>query len=940
MILQVVYMGITLLGMIFPAVLWGMEGTAPEVRSFTKALYGASSQNWSVAQGKDGTIYIANSAGLLEYDGSTWLVHPSPDGNIIRAVAVDSSGVVYTSGYQELGFWKRDNFGKLQYTSLKEKALALFTPNVEYWNIFLDGTKVLFQAFTQILVYEMGNFSVIPFDIFVNSAALIDGRLFINEIDRGIFEIRDTVKAPLVTGDFFRGKAMRFLLPWNEGNFLLGTASDGVYLVSEGKVEEWNPILNEYFRRTQVNRACLLPGGEVAIGTILDGIFVVGSDGRLREQMNSRNGMQNNTVLGLLSDQEGNIWAALDRGVDLIIRNPSGGVRYYPVEGIGAVYDAAVYKGKLFLGTNQGLFEGEISGIPGNFRLIPGTQGQVWDLEEVGSELVVGHNSGTFTLSGSEIRKISPVSGGFSIRPNPREPGTWVQCTYSNLVIFRETNGRLQLNKVIYNFNELIRFLEFDHLGNLWAGHMHRGIYQLRLSSDGDSVRMINYFGENSVFGKDHSLRVFNVGNRVVFTTGEKLYTFDDLNNNIIPYERLNTYLGGYAGADRIIAAGENLYWMITRAKIGLWRISGDDAVLVREYPSGVFGNQLVRNFENITVVSKREAAVCLENGIAFVETQPGKAPHFPEEKPPEIRSAWLKGRDGNPIYLSPHDQAYKINWALNSLHVRAAFPWFGSGDLTWEWLLEGLSPQWNSNGTSPVFEFVRLPAGKYMLKVRTVDSWGNHSRELEIPLVVLHPWYWSLTARLFYLLLSVAALLLFRLRVESNTRKKEQRKREENERELIRLKNEKLQTEISFKSRELANSTMAIIKKNEFLLDLKELVLSHKNQLGIRYPDKYSNELLRKIDNHLSSHDEWKIFETNFEQAHETFMRNLKNRYADLTPWDMRLSAFLRMNLSSKEIAPLMGISVRGVENHRYRLRKKMGLLHDENLIEIILKL
>ena len=205
---------------------------------------------------------------------------------------------------------------------------------------------------------------------------------------------------------------------------------------------------------------------------------------------------------------------------------------------------------------------------------------------------------------------------------------------------------------------------------------------------------------------------------------------------------------------------------------------------------------------------------------------------------------------------------------------------------------------------------------------------------------MVLHPWYWSLTARLFYLLLSVAALLLFRLRVESNTRKKEQRKREENERELIRLKNEKLQTEISFKSRELANSTMAIIKKNEFLLDLKELVLSHKNQLGIRYPDKYSNELLRKIDNHLSSHDEWKIFETNFEQAHETFMRNLKNRYADLTPGDMRLSAFLRMNLSSKEIAPLMGISVRGVENHRYRLRKKMGLLHDENLIEIILKL
>ena len=68
--------------------------------------------------------------------------------------------------------------------------------------------------------------------------------------------------------------------------------------------------------------------------------------------------------------------------------------------------------------------------------------------------------------------------------------------------------------------------------------------------------------------------------------------------------------------------------------------------------------------------------------------------------------------------------------------------------------------------------------------------------------------------------------------------------------------------------------------------------------------------------------------------------MKNLKNRYPDLTPGDMRLCAFLRMNLASKEIAPLMGISVRGVENHRYRLRSKLGLEHDENLIGTLLKL
>jgi len=132
----------------------------------------------------------------------------------------------------------------------------------------------------------------------------------------------------------------------------------------------------------------------------------------------------------------------------------------------------------------------------------------------------------------------------------------------------------------------------------------------------------------------------------------------------------------------------------------------------------------------------------------------------------------------------------------------------------------------------------------------------------------------------------------------------------------------------------------MMIIHKNKILSDLKELLQKQKSELGIRFPGKYHNEMMRKIEETLSSHNDWEVFEANFEQAHETFMKNLKSRYNELTPKDIRLCAFLRMNLSSKEIAPLLGISIRGVENHRYRLRQKMKLSHDENLIEIILGL
>jgi FixJ family two-component response regulator len=84
----------------------------------------------------------------------------------------------------------------------------------------------------------------------------------------------------------------------------------------------------------------------------------------------------------------------------------------------------------------------------------------------------------------------------------------------------------------------------------------------------------------------------------------------------------------------------------------------------------------------------------------------------------------------------------------------------------------------------------------------------------------------------------------------------------------------------------------------------------------------------------------EWESFEKNIYQSHEEFVNRLTKRYPQLTSKDIKLSIYLKMNLSSKEIAPLMNISYRGVELHRYRLRKKLGLNPEENLSSFMINL
>ncbi|MFW6044012.1 MAG: triple tyrosine motif-containing protein, partial [Marinilabiliaceae bacterium] len=294
---------------------------------------------------------------------------------------------------------------------------------------------------------------------------------------------------------------------------------------------------------------------------------------------------------------------------------------------------------------------------------------------------------------------------------------------------------------------------------------------------------------------------------------------------------------------------------------------------------------------------------------------------------------------EGNTTLLSPYEDKITLPYSRNNLSLVYSFPLYSGDEIKYQYKVEGLTEEWSELTEKPDFTISRIPPGEYTVMVRATNKWQKTSAIHEMKLTVKPPWYQSTVAIIIYALFFLALFFIGKHMTIRRVRLHEKKKREEKEREVIRLRNEKLQSEVSFKSRQLATSAMAMAKKNEFLMELKMKLKRQKEQLGTRYPDKYYHELIKKIDSNISGDDEeWKVFEHNFNQAHETFLQTLKNEYPDLTPSDLRLCAFLRINLTSKEIAPLMGISVRGVENHRYRIRKKLELDPDTDLTEFIL--
>ena len=159
-------------------------------------------------------------------------------------------------------------------------------------------------------------------------------------------------------------------------------------------------------------------------------------------------------------------------------------------------------------------------------------------------------------------------------------------------------------------------------------------------------------------------------------------------------------------------------------------------------------------------------------------------------------------------------------------------------------------------------------------------------------------------------------------------------------EKEVVEMSKNALEAEVNFKNSELATSVMNAVKQNEILLKIKDdLALASKEEKQEELA-RHLRRITRTIDSELKPDQNWTQFEQLFNQLHENFLQRLKEKFPELTSRDLKLCAYLRMNLNSKEIAPLISLSVRGVEDLRYRVRKKMGLDTTVNLADYILSL
>lgn len=920
---------------------------SPIVRNYTVSDYGAGAQNWAVVQDKRGVMYFGNNKGLLEFDGSNWTLHELPTKGVVRSIYIDVDGKIYVGSYEEFGYFEPTSSGGLVYHSLKSKVKDYSFHNDEFWTILQFENKIVFQSFNSLFFYdghsvEGGRIGKLPLNLFQ-----ADKNCYSQLINGGLAILKENRLQEIVPRNKFGGNDIIAGFPYSENSMLLFMRNGCIfsYKKEDATIGKWILDCEKELEMYTINRVIQTKDSCYIVGTISNGIYAFNKTGHLLWKVNTNRGMSNNTVLGLCCDADNNIWAVLDDGIAYIQSNSL--VYYYePVHRkIGMVYDILVKDEDAYVASNQGLYH-----LKGDFtELVPGLEEQTWFVDEYAEQVFCGHNKGTFLISGNNATLVANAKGAMCMAEiEVKNQKYLLGGTYSHLSLYQQDlSGKWVFLRQLRNFSHMASHIEIDHQNNIWVEHWQKGLYRLRLNSRLDAVDNLKTYMELGEV-TDSRFTLFKINGRVVFSNGDYFYTYEDMNDTIIPYASMNEQLHELKNIHSVTPVKGNLYWFVNNKMAYLVSCEMNVFRVLYRIPFSLFDKSLMEERATMVYDAHRDCSyLCLNNAVARIDGDSSAL--YTDSVPKKL---WVSrmiafGDVEREEVQFPVKAGNELESNLHSVRFSLSYPAYNNYNYKIRYRLDGFSKQWTEGGNDLTVQYFRLPSGEYTFKAEVYDESGVLATT-ELPFEILTPWYCSKWAVFAYILLGLLFLCFLQYvvyniikrkkdRVIEQQRIRHQAEIEAQEKKIIALENERLEADLRFKSKELASVVMTNIAHQEFLESLKAEM--QQLRLSGQYTRKSLDKLLALVNNNLVSDEEsWSMFQTNFDRIHENFFRNLKEQYPDLTSGDLRFCALLRLNMPTKEIAKFLNISVRGVDAARYRLRKKFNLSSEDSLTDFVI--
>ena len=938
----------------------------PAVANYYKGTYGAGLQNWDIKQDKNGIIYVANNEGLLSFDGKYWEIYPLPNKTIVRSVEIGTDNRIYVGGQDEVGYFVPDKNGQLQFHSLLSLIAEKDKSFGDVWDIVSFKKDIFFRSSNKIFKFSKGAMvSFLPASEW-SYLGVCNDKLYAHDYKIGVrlFENEAWSPSPL-RSEIPPRDPVTSVLPINKDSAFITTLKNGLYILSKTGISKVRTINNALFENERIYAATLINNEWVALATTNSGVYIVDFKGNIIQRFSGKEGLQNENVLSIFRDQQSNLWLGLDNGIDLISYN-SAIKQINPGLHNGSGYTVLINDNNLFAGTSNGLYSvalqqmKDLSFSKGDFLPVLNTKGQVWGLAEINNQVLMGHHEGAFTIKNNAAALVSSSPGFWNFMPfSKTSTNTQILAgNYNGLTFFDFTNNQFIPSGSVPDFKESSRFVVIDKKDNIWVSHPYHGLYMISKKSDGQFF--INIYTKKDGLPSTLNNHVYKIKNEVLVATEKGVFTYNSSTNRFAPSPFYKMLLGDqsirYLKEDK-----SGNVWFVHNKTLGVADFSGKVPAIIY-LPE--LNNKLNSGFEFIYAVDERNIFLGAEKGFFHINYE--KYKNTISQLLVQVRMVTIINntdslifggyyKDVNEKQIQDPDNISRIGNSWKTIRLEFSSPLFGyQSNLEYSFRLKGFDATWSDWNKRTEKEYTNLPASKYIFEVKVRNNLGNESAVASYTFKILPPWYQTLWAKILYLFLFFTGwyflyLWLNKKFIRQRSKYEEEQKRllyiheleiNKTESQLVTLQNEKLEADINFKNSELASSAMHLVKKGELLTKIKAELSHVIKQLD----NPQAVDELKKMTRSLSEEDkmdkEWENFTKHFDKVHSDFVVGLKEKHPKISGNELKLCAYLRMNLSTKEIAQLMNISVRGVEVSRYRLRKKLAIPSEKNLFDYLINI
>ncbi|HYF70672.1 MAG TPA: two-component regulator propeller domain-containing protein [Ohtaekwangia sp.] len=722
---------------------------------------------------------------------------------------------------------------------------------------------------------------------------------------------------------------IRTLMEDQENNLWLGTDKGGTFLFDK-KRKEFIPLLDKNEESDKVVLSLYNDlKGDVWLGTYHGGVYLFDkTDTTFQnfspyQKINGSN--ESNSVLSIM-EGEGSLWLGTDGGG--LVQKKGKEIRHYKKAGdpnslpdntiLCQAYDHV--KGLMYIGTYangmsvRDMKTGKVTTYTRDNGL---NDNSVWAI-----------------LLDNDVVWIGTNNGGLNMFDTRRKT-------------FRQFTNTLKDERTISS--NTIRCILKDSRNNLWIGAVS-GLN--RMNEDSTFTSFFHHDGENSISDNNILCLYEDAGKNIwMGTLGGGLNKYDHRTNTFTSFQQKD----GLAGTIVYGVLEDDLghIWMSTNK--GISRLDP----LKKE----------IRNFDTHSGLPSSQfnigAAFKSKSGKMFFGNVAGVCSFFPHHiqqnlyRPPivitdfSIFNKSVSITQDSPLQKSITETSeIKLDHTQNVFSFKFAALNFTHSEMnSFAYKLEPFDKDWNYVGQKNEATYTNLDPGTYQFKVKGSNNDGIWNENYASVQIIITPPFWkTFWFQLTAMLIIVSGIYgTYLLKIRSIKRQKSMLTSLVNERTLeieeknkllletqiknAQLANQKLKDEITSKSKELTNYTLLIIQKNKLLGDLKtklKEVIRHPATSNLR---DFKN-LVKLINQNFSPEKEWNEFNVNFNRVHEGFIENLKEKFPDLTLNDLRLCTLYRIGIPTKDIAEAMGISQSSVKMARYRLRKKLSLAPDEDIL------